>query len=58
MQQPRATVSKETGLNKPILQHRVTYGKRCQRIVALEKVAGSSPVGHPLRFRPQWGTSV
>jgi hypothetical protein len=41
-------VSKETGLNKPILQHRVTYGNRCQRIVALEKVAGSSPVGHPL----------
>jgi hypothetical protein len=40
-------VSKKFGLDKPILQHPATYGNRCRRIVALEKVAGSSPVGHP-----------
>ena len=35
-------------LDKLILQPTATHGNRCRRIVALEKVAGSSPVGHPL----------
>jgi hypothetical protein len=51
MQQPRATTSKETGLDKRFLQRTATRGNRCRRIVALEKVAGTSPVGHTLRFR-------
>ncbi len=36
-------------LDTPILQRTATRGNRCRRIVALEKVAGSSPVGHPPR---------
>jgi hypothetical protein len=48
MQKQEATISKEIGLSKPILQHRATLGNRVRRIVALEKVAGSIPVGHPL----------
>jgi hypothetical protein len=43
-------VSKEIGLDKLILQHTAMPGNRCRRIVAQEKVAGSSPVGHPLNF--------
>jgi len=42
-------VSTGTGFFKPILQYPATAG-RCQRSVALEKVAGSSPVGHPLNL--------
>src|SRR5829696_8321563 len=42
--QPRAT---EVGLDKPILQHPATPGNKSHRFVAQEKVAGSSPVGHP-----------
>jgi hypothetical protein len=38
------------GSDKPILQLAATHGNLCRRIVA-PKVAGSSPVGHPLRFR-------
>ena len=45
--QPPAKIS---GLGKPILQFRATLGNRCRRIVA-PKIAGSSPVGHPFRFR-------
>jgi hypothetical protein len=51
MQKRWATASKENGLSKLILQHSATPGNRSQRIVALEKVAGSSPVGHPLFCR-------
>src|SRR5829696_10126645 len=47
MQKHWATISKEIGLDKRILQHMATPGNRCRRIVAQEKVAGSSPVGHP-----------
>ena len=42
-------MSKEIGLDKPILQRTATPGNRHRRIVA-PKVAGSSPVGHPPRF--------
>jgi hypothetical protein len=45
----RATASKAMGLDTPILQPVATPGNRCRRIVALEKGAGSSPVGHPLK---------
>jgi hypothetical protein len=48
MQKRLATTSKEIALSKPILQQLATWGNRVRRIVALEKVAGSSPVGHPL----------
>src|SRR5215203_4852240 len=34
MQQRRATASKQTGLDKPILQRSATRGNRCRRIVA------------------------
>jgi hypothetical protein len=47
IQKPLATTSKKNGLSKRILQHRATRGNRSRRIVALEEVAGSSPVGHP-----------
>jgi hypothetical protein len=46
-------MSKQIGLSKLILQHRATRGNRCRRIGALEKVAGSIPVGHPPKFRIQ-----
>src|SRR5919107_602934 len=39
----------QIGLDKAILQLVATSGNRCRRIVTLEKVAGSSPVGHPPR---------
>ena len=35
-----------------MLQHAATSGNSCRRIVALEKVAGSSPVGHPPKESP------
>jgi hypothetical protein len=41
-----ATISKEIGLDKPVLQHPATPRNRCRRIVFLEKVAGLSLVGH------------
>jgi hypothetical protein len=41
------TTSKEIGVDMPILQCTATLGNRYRRIVALEEVAGSSPVGHP-----------
>jgi hypothetical protein len=50
-QKRRTTTSKEIGLSKPILQRLATRGNRCRRIVALEEVAGSSPVGHPFICR-------
>src|SRR5215216_345886 len=50
MQKQWATVSKEIGLDKPIVQRSATLGNRCRRIVA-PKGAGSSPVGHPLHRR-------
>ena len=34
-------------LSKRILQHTATPSNSYRRIVALEKVAGSSPIGHP-----------
>jgi hypothetical protein len=46
MQKHWATKSKESSLDKRILQHMATPGNGARRIVAL-KVAGSSPVGHP-----------
>jgi hypothetical protein len=46
----RATTSEEMGLDKPILQPQATPRNRCRRIVA-PKVAGSSPVGHPVVCR-------
>jgi hypothetical protein len=51
MQQPGATSSSEIGLSKLILQRTATLRNRVRRIVALEEVAGSIPVGHPLVFR-------
>jgi hypothetical protein len=54
MQKRWATTSEEIGLDKPILQHPPTPGNRCWRIVALEKVAGSSPVGHPPYKHTLW----
>ena len=51
MQQRWTTVSKENGLDKPIVQRTATLGNTTRRIGALEKVAGSSPVGFPPRFR-------
>src|SRR5215213_3532110 len=51
MQKHWATTSKEIGLSKPILQHPATPRNRGRRIVAQEKVAGSSPVGRPPEFR-------
>jgi hypothetical protein len=47
MQKHLATNSKEIGVDKPILQHPATPGNKSHRFVAQEKVAGSSPVGHP-----------
>jgi hypothetical protein len=41
------TTSKEIGVDMPILQRTATLGNRYRRIVALEEVVGSSPVGHP-----------
>jgi hypothetical protein len=45
-----------------ILQRTATPRNRCRRIVALGKVAGSSPVGHPARFRIDkgryWGSRL
>jgi hypothetical protein len=41
------TTSKEIGVDKPILQRTATLGNRYRRIVALEEVADSSPVGQP-----------
>jgi hypothetical protein len=38
-------------LSKLILQLMATLGNGCRRIVALEEVAGSSPVGHPMICR-------
>jgi hypothetical protein len=51
MQKRWATASKTISLHKPILQRTATPGNGCRRIVALEKDAGSSPVGHPPVFR-------
>ena len=51
MQKHWATASKENGLDKRFLQRTATPGNRTWRIVALEKVAGSSPVGHPIILR-------
>jgi hypothetical protein len=51
MQKRRVTASKENSLSKTILQRTATPRNGGRRIVALGKVAGSSPVGHPLRFR-------
>jgi hypothetical protein len=51
VQKHQATASKGIGLPKPILQRTATSGNRVRRIVALEKVAGSIPVGHPPVFR-------
>ena len=48
-QEQRATASKEIRVSKPILHRTTTRRNGCRRIVALEKVAGLSPVGHPLR---------
>jgi hypothetical protein len=45
-----ATAGKENGLSKPILQRTATPRNMIPRIVAPEG-AGSSPVGHPFRFR-------
>src|SRR3712207_2598895 len=47
MQKRWATTSNEPGLYKRILQHSATPRNGSRRIVA-PKVAGSSPVGHPL----------
>jgi hypothetical protein len=47
MQKRWATVSKVIGLDKPIMQRTATRGNTSRRIVALEEVAGSIPVGHP-----------
>jgi hypothetical protein len=47
MQKRWATVSKEIGLSKPIMQRTAARGNTSRLIVALEKVAGSIPVGHP-----------
>jgi hypothetical protein len=38
-------------LDKPILQSPATLRNRSRRIVALEKVAGSIPAGHPYLCR-------
>jgi hypothetical protein len=51
MQKRWATVSKGNRLSKPSLQLRASLSNRVRRIVVLEKVAGSSPVGHPLIYR-------
>jgi len=51
MQKRRATTSKENSLSKPIVQRTATPRNRSRWIVALEKVAGSSPFGHPLVCR-------
>jgi hypothetical protein len=48
--QHAAIASKESHPDKPILQPQATRRNRCRRIVA-PKVAGSSPVGHPLFCR-------
>ncbi len=40
-------MSKEIGLDERFLQESATLGNRHRRNVALEKDAGSSPVGHP-----------
>jgi hypothetical protein len=55
MQKRRATASKENSLSKPIVQRTATPRNRVRRMVAQEKVAGSSPVGHPPEFRPLVG---
>jgi hypothetical protein len=47
MQKRRATTSKEISVDKPILQRIATPENELYRTVALEKGAGSSPVGHP-----------
>ena len=39
-----------------MLQHAATPGNSCRRIAALEKVAGSSPVGHPSFAGIFWGS--
>jgi hypothetical protein len=54
MQKRWATTSNEIGLDKPILQHSATPRNRHRQIVALEDVAGSSPVGHPLFSPSSW----
>src|SRR5215207_8215379 len=47
MQKRWATTSNEIGLDKRFMQRRATSRNRCQRIMALEKVAGSILVRHP-----------
>src|SRR5919107_238126 len=44
-----ATVSKEVGLDTPLLRPTATRRNTCRRIVA-PKGVGSSPVGHPLTW--------
>ena len=48
----------QIGLDKAILQLVATSGNRCRRIVALEKVAGSSPVGYPKESPSKTGTEI
>jgi hypothetical protein len=50
MQKRWATVSKEIGLSKPVMQQAANLGYKIRRIVA-PKVAGLNPVGHPPVFR-------
>jgi hypothetical protein len=63
MRKRQATSSKEIRLSKPILQHPATSRNKSRRIVALEEVAGSIPVGHPPLYRigkanpKNWGTA-
>ena len=44
---PGKREQKKIGLDKPIVQRRATRRNGGRRIVALEEVAGSNPVGHP-----------
>src|SRR5919107_749844 len=48
----------QIGLDKAILQLVATPGNRCRRIVALEKVAGSSPDGHSKESPSKTGTEI
>jgi hypothetical protein len=51
-------ISKKMGFPKTILQPMATPGNEGRRIVALEKVAGSSPVGHLSGFVERMGITV
>jgi hypothetical protein len=58
MQKQGAMISKENGLSKRILQRWATSRNRSWRIVALEKVAGSIPVGHPTICRQSAASGI